>query len=100
MLQYLSSWFRDDDDEEDNQQEKKSVGNNIQTNTGFKSKNYNKNKEEEYDDFIETDFQKDKKKSKQKALPNSSLPTKIKRVRKSVRFSTNVHSKTKKRDRY
>lgn len=81
MFQYLSSFFQIDEEKEDDQ--------------------INSNHEENKNDY-DTDFPKDKKrqKSKTSVLPNNSNFTnsKLKRVKKSVRFTTHL-SKTKKRNR-
>jgi hypothetical protein len=81
MFQYLSSFFQIDEEKEDDQ--------------------INSNHEENKNEY-DTDFPKDKKRQKSKTpvLPNNSIFTnaKLKRVKKSVRFTTHL-SKTKKRNR-
>ena len=82
MFQYLSSFFQIDQEKEDDQ-----INNNHEENRN------------EYD----TEFTKERKRQKSKSsiLPNNSNFTnaKLKRVKKSVRFSTSHLTKTKKRNR-
>lgn len=81
MFQYLSSFFQIDEEKEDDQ--------------------INSNHEDNKNDY-DADFPKERKrqKSKTSVLPSNPNFTnaKLKRVKKSVRFTTHL-SKTKKRNR-
>lgn len=81
MFQYLSSFFQIDEEKEDDQ--------------------INSNHEDNKNDY-DADFPKERKrqKSKSSVLPSNPNFTnaKLKRVKKSVRFTTHL-SKTKKRNR-
>lgn len=81
MFQYLSSFFQIDEEKEDDQ--------------------INSNHEENKNEY-DTDFPKERKrqKSKSSVLPSNPNFTnaKLKRVKKSVRFTSHL-SKTKKRNR-
>ena len=109
MLQYLSSWFREEEDDDQPLSSLKTIRGVSKNKIHPKNKEREREEDQDQDEELEdTDFQKDKKRYRQKQLPLSSsstssssfLPAKIKKVRKSVRFFNNVHSKTKKRNRY
>jgi len=80
LFQYLSSWFKMDEEEEED----------VEITKSSKKDDY----ENEIQDF---DLIKDRKKVNRFNQPNMS---KVKKGRKSVRFTSNLTSRTKKRRPY
>lgn len=93
MFQYLSSWFQMNDDDNENknerQEEEQEDLEKEETKKTFKYR--------EREQVPDTDLMKDRKKYRSKPQPNLS---KIKKVKKSIRFATSLTTKTKKRRSY
>lgn len=84
MFQYLSSWFQMNDDDNENVREED-------------EKEETKKTVKYCDEVPDTDLMKDRKKYRSKPQPNLS---KIKKVKKSLRFASSLTTKTKKRRSY
>ena len=90
MFQYLSSWFQINDNDDENEREEEQ---------------YEVEKEEikkiikrrERDEVPDTDLIKDRKRYRAKDITSQQNLSKIKKVKKSLRFATSLTTKTKKR---
>lgn len=98
MFEYLRSWFQmnyndDDENENERQEEEQDDQEKEETKKTFKYRE----REQEREQVPDTDLMKDRKKYRSKPQPNLS---KIKKVKKSLRFATSLTTKTKKRRSY
>jgi hypothetical protein len=84
MFQYLRSWFQMNDDDDNDYEREEEEQDRVDKEETRKTVKYR-------DEVQDTDLIKDRKRYRAKDL------SKIKKVKKSLRFATNLTTKTKKR---